>query len=61
MIVKEHLIKKQLEAQRYKLTKKLSNINDLKKHYKLWIESTGILQNIINSETVYSTVRNYYT
>lgn len=27
------------------------NINVLKKHYKLWIESTGILQNIINSET----------
>lgn len=27
------------------------NINVLKKHYKLWIESTGILQNIVNGET----------
>ena len=27
------------------------NINVLKKHYKLWIESTGVLQSIVNGET----------
>ncbi len=32
------------------LTKE-ENVEILKKHYKLWIESTGILQNIVNGET----------
>lgn len=32
------------------LTKE-ENIEVLKKHYKLWIESTGVLQNIVNNET----------